>query len=148
MFDAKLFQCLLIISIICQFFRQQRKILEFLQASNFGGNNHEKPLFTRLCESFELNLALLRMYWVRWERDVWRYEPTFTPNAAIFSMHSTVNIPVKHMFMYFSVFLYESLCRWNCNAYTDKHTAGQTDIRTYVQALIACLAFFLCFLSA
>lgn len=43
-------------------------------------------------------------------------ELTLTPNAAIFSMHSTVNIPVKHMFMYFSVFLYASLCRWNCNA--------------------------------
>lgn len=56
-------------------------------------------------------------------------ELTLTPNAAIFSMHSTVNIPVKHMFMYFSVFLYGSLCRWNCNAYTDKHTA---DRQTYV----------------
>lgn len=62
-------------------------------------------------------------------------ELTLTPNAAIFSMHSTVNIPVKHMFMYFSVFLYASLCRWNCNAYTDKHTRptetnGRTDRQT------------------
>lgn len=59
-------------------------------------------------------------------------ELTLTPNAAIFSMHSTVNIPVKHMFMYFSVFLYASLCRWNCNAYTDKHTSRerQTNGRT------------------
>lgn len=61
-------------------------------------------------------------------------ELTLTPNAAIFSMHSTVNIPVKHMFMYFSAFLYASLCRWNCNAYTDKHTAErdrQTDVQAY-----------------
>lgn len=57
-------------------------------------------------------------------------ELTLTPNAAIFSMHSTVNIPVKHMFMYFSVFLYASLCRWNCNAWHwQTHGPRETDKR-------------------